>query len=90
MYYKLAIGVALLALQIRWLKFPWFVAFGVTCFTYLASGGWRFVRLLWLTLPRDIRFVTHINLLLNGTLSLKSRVDARLYIYIVVACDIRS
>ena len=57
MAYKLSIGLALIAIQVGWLKLPWFVAFAFTFGIYLASGGWRFVRLLYLTFPRDFRGV---------------------------------
>ncbi|CAB3995420.1 long-chain fatty acid transport 4-like [Paramuricea clavata] len=55
MAYKFSIGLALLAIQVGWLNLPWLLAFGVTLGIYLASGGWRFVRLIWLTFPRDFR-----------------------------------
>ena len=64
MVYKFSIGVALIAIQVGWLNLPWLLAFGVTFGIYLASGGWRFVRLIWLTFPRDFRFVWLKNLLL--------------------------
>ena len=64
MFNKLAVGLALLAIQVGWLKLPWFVAIGLTCCIYLVSGGWRFVRLLWLTLPRDIRSVRLCHILI--------------------------
>jgi hypothetical protein len=56
-YYKFSIGLALMAIQVRVLNLSWLVAFGTTFCIYLASGGWRFIRLLWLTFPRDFRFV---------------------------------
>ena len=62
MAYKLSIGLALIAIQVGWLKLPWFVAFAFTFGIYLASGGWRFVRLLYLTFPRDFRFVFEISM----------------------------
>ena len=61
MAYKLSIGLALIAIQIGWLKLPWLVAFTFTFAIYLASGGWRFVRLMWLTFPRDFRLVCQVN-----------------------------
>ncbi|XP_028407577.1 long-chain fatty acid transport protein 4-like [Dendronephthya gigantea] len=55
MAYRLAVGLALLAVQVAWLKFTWLLACSITFCLYLVSGGWRFVRLLWLTFPRDLR-----------------------------------
>ena len=57
MPYRIPIVLALLAIQIGWLQFSWISAIGVTVGIYLAAGGWRFVRLLLLTFPRDFRFV---------------------------------
>ena len=57
MTYKFSLGLAILAILVGWLNLPWLLALGLTFGIYLASGGWRFVRLIWLTLPRDFRFV---------------------------------
>ncbi len=57
MAYKLSIALALMAVQVGWLEISWLLAFAFTFGIYLASGGWRFVRLIWLTFPRDFRFL---------------------------------
>ncbi|XP_028407578.1 long-chain fatty acid transport protein 4-like [Dendronephthya gigantea] len=63
MAYRLAVGLALLAVQVAWLKFTWLLACSITFCLYLVSGGWRFVRLLWLTFPRDRRdSISHLKI----------------------------
>ncbi|XP_046845148.1 long-chain fatty acid transport protein 4-like [Xenia sp. Carnegie-2017] len=57
MAYKFSIGLAMMAIQIGWLGISFSLAFFVTFMIYLATGGWRFFRLLWLTFPRDLRLI---------------------------------
>ena len=55
--YHLATCIAAAALGKQYLDIPWYIAVAVGTATYLLTGGWKFARIIHLTLGRDVRFM---------------------------------
>ena len=58
--YRLALCVLLLAVLPNILAIDWYCAFIIAGFCYICSGGWRWIRIAYHVVPRDVSYVMRV------------------------------
>lgn len=69
--YRFATCAAVVAAAPRFLNIPWYAALAASAALYLLTGGWKWVRLAWKTLGRDLK---------TGKILLQVELDIKRYV----------
>ena len=58
--WRLSASIGAAAILPSFLSIPWFGGLSLGFLLYVVTGGWYWLRIAWLTLPRDLKLISCI------------------------------